>query len=109
MLRLLCPRTSLITLNGKKVVALLEASTSGSFIDKDLVCFMNIPTSPGHGVVSMASTAQSSKGLGRVSIQLKDSDYHGVELSVFPPLCSNVIVGQDFLKQHSSLTIEFGD
>ena len=99
-----------VILQGRKITALLDTGSSSSFIDESLAKSMKVPISCRQGSVSMASTLCSSKIVGscQVSIQLKESDYHNIELFILPSLCSDVILGQDFLKRHASLTIEFG-
>ena len=59
----------------------------------------------------MASTSLTSKVLGvcEARIQLPDAKvYDPVTLSVMQDLCCDVILGHNFLKQHSIISIPFG-
>ena len=58
----------------------------------------------------MASTSLSSKieNLCIVSLKLQDNLYGKVKFSIMKDLCCDVILGQEFLKQNSSVHIPFG-
>ena len=40
-------------------------------------------------------------------LKLKDQHYNEVKLSILPNLCSDVILGHDFLKKHEKVEILF--
>lgn len=48
------------------------------------------------------------KGCCFVDLNLKGECYRKTKLSVLQDLCCDVILGQDFMSQHSSVTVEFG-
>ena len=43
-----------------------------------------------------------------VNMKLKNNDYINTKLSVLENLCTDVIIGQDILSQHTNLNVEFG-
>ncbi|KAK4326966.1 hypothetical protein Pmani_002569 [Petrolisthes manimaculis] len=57
---------------------------------------------PSPSAVTMASTSFSTEtsGFCTVDIRVNDRVYDGVRLTVLPQLSANVILGQDFQKQH---------
>ncbi|XP_068240950.1 uncharacterized protein [Palaemon carinicauda] len=65
--------------------------------------------SPEHGKVSMADESLSSNILGvcNVDLELKGETYHSVKLKVLQSLCSDVILGHDFLRKYSGLEMDF--
>lgn len=101
-----------VSLNGKKAYALIDTGSSLSFINQDSALRLNIPVVPNacKEEVSMASTTMRStiKSHCKVDLTLPNCAYKGVTLSVLPNLCSDVIVGHDILKRHSSLQVQFG-
>ena len=57
----------------------------------------------------MASTGLTKKTQGHclVDLNYKDQLYKNTKLSILPDLCADVILGHDFLSQHSGLCIPF--
>ena len=102
-----------IRINGSNARALVDTGSSESFVNSELVQKHKWPLLPsdGCGEVSMASTSLTSKVLGicEARIQLSDEKvYDPVTLSVMQDLCCDVILGHNFLKQHSVVSIPFG-
>ncbi|XP_068224969.1 uncharacterized protein [Palaemon carinicauda] len=99
-----------LKLNGSPVSALIDTGSSDSFVRHNLVDLNKLTMSPEHGKVSMADESLSSNilGLCSVDLELKGETYHGVELKVLQRLCSDVILGHDFLRRHSGLEMDFG-
>ncbi|XP_068220393.1 uncharacterized protein [Palaemon carinicauda] len=99
-----------LKLNGSPVSALIDTGSSDSFVRHNLVDLNKLTMSPEHGKVSMADESLSSSilGLCSVDLELKGETYHGVELKVLQRLCSDVILGHDFLRKHSGLEMDFG-
>ncbi|XP_068246611.1 uncharacterized protein [Palaemon carinicauda] len=99
-----------LKLNGSPVSALIDTGSSDSFVRHNLVDLNKLTMSPEHGKVSMADESLSSNilGLCSVDLELKGETYHGVELKVLQRLCSDVILGHDFLRKHSGLEMDFG-
>ena len=104
-----CP----ITINGSSAQALVDTGSSDSFVSNELVQKhkWHLLPSGGCGEVSMAATSLTSKVLGSCKAHIKLSDdqsYDEVTLSVIQDLCCDVILGHNFLKQHSVIKIPFG-
>ena len=102
-----------ITINGSKARALVDTGSSESFVSEALVQKHKWPLLPseGSGEVSMAATSLTSKVLGVCKANIKlpdDRSYDNVTLSVIQDLCCDVILGHNFLKQHSVVEIPFG-
>ena len=93
--------------------ALLDSgSLSWSFIDKQFANRLGlfiIPTVDAPPV-SMANSSMTTKieGECHVDITLQNRLYNNVKLYVLNNLCADVILGQDFLKQHQSVVFNFG-
>lgn len=77
---------------------LIDSGSTNSFIHPDAVARCSLHIEPSYSSVSMASTDHSSRVLGTCLVKLKmnECEYHDVQLSVLPNLCSDVILGQDF-------------
>ena len=58
----------------------------------------------------MADSSLSSKVLGEYIMELKlqGETYQNVKLKVLPSLCGDVILGHNFLQNHSALEMSFG-
>ena len=102
-----------ISINGSKAQALIDTGSSESFVSHALVQKHKWPLLPpqGYGKVSMAATSLTSTVLGTCKARVKLSEeesYDGVTLSVIQDLCCDVILGHNFLKQHSVVEIPFG-
>ena len=71
---------------------------------------LRLSTRPGNNTVSMASTSLSSQKSGYclIKIEVERRKHFDTKLSVFPDLCIDVILGQDFMGQHKSISKKFG-
>ena len=60
--------------------------------------------------VSMASDNLIAPVIGKVccNLLLQGRDYPNITLSVMPRLCADVVLGQDFLRQHKEVVIKLG-
>ncbi|KAK3878332.1 hypothetical protein Pcinc_016916 [Petrolisthes cinctipes] len=98
-----------ILVNGTEIEGLIDSGSSGSFIHPDLVKQLNLAVQQSQSAVTLASTSFSAKatGLCTVNIKVNGRDYENVRLTVLPQLCSDVILGQDFQKLHSSVTLTY--
>ena len=100
-----------IKINKQRVKALIDTgSTSCSFIHKKLIPSLKLTITPCKGEVSMANASFTSKieGTCFVNFSMQNRKYEGVRLYVLDNLCADVILGQDFMKQHQSVVFEFG-
>ena len=99
-----------VFINGKHVSALLDTGSTESFIDSNTAKDLRVRIENSTGSVRMASTsfATKIKGICRVNLQFQDRSYNDYRLTVLSDLCSDIILGQDFMREHESLTLNFG-
>ena len=88
----------------------MDTGSCGSFISLDYVKKYKLKISPASGTVSMASSSLNAPVKGRCSINLNllGEFYPNTPLSVLPNLCCDVILGRDFMRQHSNVSFAFG-
>ena len=98
-----------VLVNGKTLMALVDTGSSESYICTEIPTKNKWKVTPSTTLVNMASTTLSKKteGLCCVSMKYKDREYKNVKLSLLPHLCADVILGHDFLNQHSEVFIPF--
>ena len=104
------PSTSVVELQGRRLKALLDTGSSDNFISEAIVRGMNLPTLKRNSVVSMASSSLSLK-LSRYcvcDISFHDRKYDGMELTVLPESCTDIILGVPFLKLHECVNVDYG-
>jgi len=77
-----------------------------NFVDTDIVRKLGLPIAGRATSIGMASSEVSMQTLGRVSgiLSLMDHQYPNASFHVMPKLCAEVIVSQEFLKRHASIT-----
>ena len=102
-----------IKIKNTKLQALADTgSLSLSFINKLLATRLNLTIIPAVDVpgVAMADSSVTAKIEGQVfvDIMLQNRKYENVKLYVLDNLCADVILGQDFMKQHNSVVFNFG-
>ena len=100
--------TLVVSVNNANVKALVDSGSTSSFINPEIVQKLNLPILASKQVITMASSPLSSSTEGHCFVQLKVKDnlYSDFKLSVLPNLCTNVILGRDFMRLHKS--VEFG-
>ena len=99
-----------IYINGNETTALVDTGSTESFISQEFALKLGLQVHHATGKVSMASSSLTSDIIGYciVDISLKGKLYCRIRLSVLHNLCSAVILGHDFLKQHSKVSVTFG-
>ena len=102
-----------IKIKNRTTRALIDSgSLSWSFIDQTFAERLQLITIPTVDApqVSMANSSLTTKVEGEcyVDILLQNRKYTNVKLYVLANLCSDVILGQDFMKQHKSVVFNFG-
>jgi len=100
-----------VKINDKvSMTALIDSCSSDNFISEDAFKKLQIPAHPSSRKVTMAQTSMESPIIGNcnVSIELKGKRYDNVRLDILHNLCSDVILGYDFQKQHKNLTFHYG-
>ncbi|KAK3745311.1 hypothetical protein RRG08_014459 [Elysia crispata] len=75
----------------------------------DIAKSLKVSTMPSEKSISMASSNLSSVTQGHcfVNLNYQGQKYNNVKLSLLPGLCSDIILGHDFLDQHKRLEISF--
>ena len=99
-----------LTVNNIPLHALIDTGSSDNYISASTARKHSFHIHPSSMSITMASTTHSSstKGHCLVDIVYENNHYPSVKLSVLPNLCSDVLLGHDFLKQHERLDIRFG-
>ena len=98
-----------IYVNGVLLQALIDTGSSESYLSKSVLQNYNWNVVPSQTLISMASTSLSKLTHGHciVDISYKGAVYKRVKLSVLPDLCSDIILGHDFLKLHKGVELQF--
>lgn len=102
--------SSMLKINGLPVSVLIDTGSSENCVSQGVAKENNLTILLGDGQVSMADMSLSSKILGHcyVDVELQKQMYPNMKLKVLPSLCSDVILGHEFLKNHSALEMDFG-
>eukprot|EP00795_Rhopilema_esculentum_P001723 gene1723-16206_t len=92
------------------LTALIDSCSSENFISEKAFKRLQIPATPSDKKVTMAMTSMESSIIGQcnVKIVLNGNTHKNVRLDILKSLCSDVILGYDFQKQHKNLTFQFG-
>lgn len=105
----LAKSTIKLRLNGIPTEALVDTGSSENFISEDVVLKRKLLRFPSQSKIGMATNNLTSTTLGHVVADLtyQNSKYDKVKLSILPNLCSDIILGHDFLNSHEKLEIQF--
>ena len=97
-------------LNGLPVKSLLDNGASESFVNEAIANNAKLELQGRLFRVSMASDNLTAPVIGKVcsNLVLQGREYLNVTLSVMPGLCADVVLGQDFLRQHREVVIKLG-
>ena len=100
----------LVAINGLSTRALVDSCSSESFIHPDLGNALNIHRQSVWRKMAMAQSTLSAQTLGHciVNLELGGKTYTNFRLSILEGLCSNLILGIDFQKQHQSVSFHHG-
>ena len=90
--------------------ALIDTGASNSFINEAVAKNAKLKIFGKPSRVAMASEVASAPILGKTSVNLsvKGQSYADVALGVVPGLCADVVLGQDFIRQHDEVIIKLG-
>ena len=90
--------------------ALVDSGSSESFLSDPFVKKHHLAVTPSGGQVSMAQPSLSSSvtGLCTTTVHMRDEVYRDLELRVLPSLCTDIILGLDFMRKHKGVKMEFG-
>ncbi|XP_055891822.1 uncharacterized protein LOC129927331 [Biomphalaria glabrata] len=102
--------TAQVNVNGLLLQALIDTGSCESYISEAIVKRNKWPVRPSTNRIFMATTHLSEKTLGHTfaDVQYKGEHYKKVKLSLLAGLCSDVILGVDFISLHKELTIPYG-
>ena len=98
-----------VSVNGLPLQALVDTGSSESYISSSVVRHNQWKYQTSYSHISMASSKLQTctKGHCFVTLTYKDTEYHKIKLAILDDLCSDVLLGHDFLKQHKQLVISF--
>jgi len=93
------------TLNDSPVQVLIDSGVSENFVDFGVCNRLNSPVDGDRYSIGMASSEISVETFGKTTTDLNlfDRTYPSSNFRVLKNLCADVIVGQTFLRQHSSV------
>ena len=99
-----------VTVCQTELTALFDSGSSDNFINDSVVKQLNLKVHQSTQNISMALTSLNTNVTGYclTDITLNQHTYPSVRLGVLKDLCSDIILGQDFQKQHKSIIIECG-
>ena len=97
-------------INGCCLSALVDSYCSDSFISEKAANKLKLNVHASNQNISMAQTIMNTKMSGYCVADIIHTGQHytGTRLAVLKDLCSDVILGYDFQKEHSRLTFELG-
>lgn len=97
-----------VKVNGVTLTALVDTGASDTFISKASVRALGLTMRSSKSTVRLASKVYADAiGYCNVILQFNGTTYENFRVTVLPELCTDVIIGHDFLKLHASLEIKF--
>ena len=101
-----------IEVNQQPVVGVADSASSFSFIHPDCVKSLGLEALPTEDrpKISMASKSLMTEVTFycEAELRVKDRSYKNFRFLILPNLCTNLILGLDFLSQHESITMNYG-
>jgi len=99
-----------ISVNGSPLNALVDSGSSTSFIDLNTAKRLSIRLYSSSETIHMASLTFSASTAGHcvVDIVINGYLYKEFKLSLLPNLCSDVILGRNFMQLHESVEFQSG-
>ena len=95
-------------INDTEVDCLLDTEASGNFMSEDTAKFIKVKLHGKPFKLSTATNKLTTKVLDRVitDIKVQGRTYFNISFGVVPFLCGDVILGQNFLKQHKEVVLQ---
>ena len=94
------------------VEVLLDSCSTESFINENLARQLNLKIIPKEKAITMAQNNLTVKTKGVVQVNmtlaLNNHLYKNTSLMVMPNLCSEVVLGKDFQRQHKMVSFVYG-
>ena len=101
-----------VKLNNIPVMATADSASSSSFIHPDCAEKLQLLLTPIEQSYEVGMASKSLKATATsccdVELKVKNRTYEKVRLFVLPNLCTNLILGLDFLSRHKSVTLNYG-
>ena len=101
-----------VKINGHPLKCVADSASSSNFIHPACAEDLKLPLTP---IVHNYEVGMASKSLKvnatsycDVNLKIKDRIYKDLRLYVLPHLCTNLILGLDFLTKHKSVTLNYG-
>ena len=100
--------STMVTINGEEVRALVDSGSTESFIHSNLVKKLNIKSQASPTAISMAQSSLSAQTLGYciVNLVLNEKLYPKSCMLILLGLCSDILLGLDFQSQHQSVSFQ---
>ena len=97
-----------VILDGTKLTTLVDSGSSESYINSATHQSLGLEIIPPNHSAQMASAAMKIKSSGFcvADVTINDTTYAAVRLNILGNLCSDMILGLDFLSQHQRLIFE---
>nr|XP_037870350.1 uncharacterized protein LOC119629239 [Bombyx mori] len=97
-------------IRGIRAEALLDTSSSISFINDNFARLCGLKRKSCNQTISMASLNYTSQVEGQTwqTLKIGNHRYGNVNLLIVKNLCADIIIGHDVLEEHSSLEFSFG-
>ena len=97
-----------VCINDVSLLALVDSGSSASFVSPAVVHKLGLTMLPSSERIAMASTPLVTSTLGHCEVGLKvqGERYDLFKLAVLPDLCTDLILGQDFMRLHESIQFE---
>lgn len=102
--------TTKARINGRVVSALVDTGSSESFVSADVAQKLKLDVNASNKLTTMASTSLNMKSTGTTTVDLEVNNvlYPTTSLGVLHNLCCDLLLGQDFQRQHKSLIVVYG-
>ena len=103
--------TMMSEINDTEVNCLLDTGASGNFMSEDTAKSTKVKLHGKPYKVSMATNKLSANVLGQAITDIKvlGRTYFNISFGVVPFLCADLILGQNFLKQHKEVVFQLGE
>ena len=98
-----------ITVNDVSVNALVDTGSTLSHISDQLRCKEDLQLQDSNCCAGLAVKGHQSQSLGtsKVNLKVKGSAYEGVTFTVLQNLVPDIVLGQDFMNLHESVSIRW--
>ena len=101
--------TSYVNINGVQIKSLFDSGSFASFMRQDVAERLDLAILKSKELISMASSSLTAYTVGHclVDIKIDTHSYQNIRLNILSNLCTEVILGRDFLNKHTSVEFKF--